>query len=79
MMGIMIMIVFHTHYTHYLAILKSRLQLLHKIVNQDISLSIPPYYQSVERQTRHYDPLHYILPTPSTTSYQQSLPYCLSS
>ena len=32
----------------------SRLQLLHKILHQDISLSIPPYYQSVERQTRHY-------------------------
>ena len=50
----------------------SRLQLLHKILHQDISLSIPPYYQSVERQTRHYHPLHFILPTPSTTSYQQS-------
>jgi len=29
----------------------SRLQLLHKILHQDISLSIPSYYQSVERQT----------------------------
>ena len=25
----------------------SRLQMLHKILHQDISLSIPPYYQSV--------------------------------
>ena len=50
----------------------SRLQLLHKILHQDISLSISPYCQSVERQTRHYHPLHFILPKPSTTSYQQS-------
>ena len=49
----------------------SRLQLLHKILRQDI-VSILPYYQSVERQTRHYHHLHFILPTPSTTSYQHS-------
>ena len=29
-----------------------------------------PYYQPVERQTRHYHPLHFILPT--STFYEQS-------
>ena len=50
----------------------SRLQTLHKIFNQQISLIIPPYYLPTSRSTRQYHPLHYILPHVSTTAHQNS-------
>ena len=40
----------------------SRLQTLHKMFYQQISLTIPPYYLPTSRSTRQYHPLHYILP-----------------
>ena len=48
----------------------SRLQTLHKIFYQQISLTIPPYYLPTSRSTRQYHPLHYILPHVSTTAHQ---------
>ena len=50
----------------------SRLQTLHKIFYQQISLTIPPYYLPTSRSTRQYHPLHYILPHVSTTAHQNS-------
>jgi len=50
----------------------SRLQTLHKILYQQISLTIPPYYLPTSRSTRQYHPLHYVLPQVSTTAHQKS-------
>ena len=50
----------------------SRLQTLHKIHYQQLSLQIPHYYLPKTRPTRQYHHLHYILPTSSTTAYQNS-------
>ena len=50
----------------------SRLQILHKIHYQQLSLQIPHYYLPKTRPTRQYHHLHYILPTSSTTAYQNS-------
>ena len=43
----------------------SRLQILHKIHYQQLSLQIPHYYLPKTRPTRQYHHLHYILPTSS--------------
>ena len=50
----------------------SRLQILHKIHYQQLSLQIPHYYLPKTRPTIQYHHLHYILPTSSTTAYQNS-------
>ena len=50
----------------------SRLQILHKIHYQQLTLQIPHYYLPKTRPTRQYHHLHYILPTSSTTPYQNS-------
>ena len=47
-------------------------QILHKIHYQQLSLQIPHYYLPKTRPTRQYHHLHYILPTSSTTAYQNS-------
>ena len=50
----------------------SRLQILHKIHYQQLSLQIPHYSLPKTRPTRQYHHLHYILRTSSTTAYQNS-------
>ena len=50
----------------------SRLQTLHKVFYQQISLTIPPYYLPTSRSMRQHHPLHYILPHVSTTAHQNS-------
>jgi len=50
----------------------SRLQILHKILNNQLAISIPPYYLQPTRTTRSYHQLHFIIPSSSTTSYQFS-------
>ena len=52
--------------------IRRRLQILHKIHYQQLSLQIPHYYLPKTRPTRQYHHLHYILPTSSTTAYQNS-------
>ena len=51
----------------------SRLQILHKILNHQLAIFIPSYYLPSMRATRSYHPLHYIIPSSSTTSYHYSL------
>ena len=50
----------------------SRLQILHKVLNHQLAISIPSYYLQPTRTTRSYHPLHFIIPSSSTTSYQNS-------
>ena len=50
----------------------STLQILHKILNHQFAIYIPLYYLPSMRATRSYHPLHYIIPSSSTTSYQYS-------
>ena len=40
-----------------------------------VTIDSPILYQSVERQIRHYHPLHFILPTSSTTSWPYQQPF----
>ena len=49
----------------------SRLKILYKILNHQLAISIPSYYLPSMRATRSY-PLHYIIPSSSTKSYQYS-------
>jgi len=50
----------------------SRLQTLHKVIYQQISLTIPSYYLPSSRSTRQQHPLHLILPHVSTSAHQNS-------
>ena len=50
----------------------SRLQTFYKATYKLSALSIPSYFLPAQRLTRHYHPLHYIVPCSRTSSYQQS-------
>ena len=50
----------------------SRLQTFYKATYKLSALSIPSYFLPAQRLTRHYYPLHYIVPYSRTNSYQQS-------
>ena len=55
----------------------SRLSILYKAIQQQLSLTIPSYYlPSTIRSTRQYHPSQFVLPCSSTTLYQHS--YCIS-
>ena len=51
----------------------SRLSILYKAIQQQLSLIIPSYYlPPTIRSTRQYHPSHFVLPCSSTTLYQHS-------
>ena len=50
----------------------SRLQVLHKALHHQLAICIPSYYLPSTRETRSYHPLHLIIPSSSTRSYQSS-------
>ena len=50
----------------------SRLQTFHKILHNDIPISIPSNYLPMTRETRQFHHHHFILPLTSTTAYQKS-------
>ena len=51
----------------------SRLSILYKAIQQQLSLTIPSYYlPPMIQSTRQYHPSHFVLPCSSTTSYQHS-------
>ena len=50
----------------------SRLQIFHKILHNDIPISIPSNYLPMARETRQFHQHHFILPLSSTTAYQRS-------
>ena len=50
----------------------SRLQTFYKATYKLSALSIPSYFLLAQRLTKHYHPLHFIVPCSRTSSYQQS-------
>ena len=50
----------------------NRLQMFYKAIYNLSPLTIPSYFTAVQRLTRHFHPLHFVIPSTRTTAHQQS-------
>ena len=50
----------------------NRLQTFYKAIYNLSALTIPSYYTAVQRLTRYFHPLHFVIPPTRTTAHQQS-------